>query len=458
VCSSFSTNINKEDKMMNGNGKFIMFKKKSLAACVIVLSLLMTLSVGMAFAQEKKGEPIKLGVFMPMTGTMTMYSHPAVAELEIAVKEINDKGGVLGRPFQLIVRDTKMQQEVALREAKSLIYSEGVTFLGGFLSSANALAVSNYVKSLNGKAFLTVYCASSSPITEEQGHRYVSRMGITNTGSIRSLLNDVVKRWSDMKKVFLLNPNYVYGHSSAEMFKQTIAKHIPNAKVVGEVYPPLGTKDFSAYISAAMSSGADVLQTTLYGADAITFLKQAEPYGLLKKMRVCDQDMGLAEATQHFRKGDVGVPIGVLASISFPFYDKKYLAEFPAVAEFTEAVLKKSKYYPGVMLGYAHPYLIKLAMEKAGTTTNLEKIIDALEGMEYRDKGIFKPFIMRACDHQSMVGKYVGILGWDKTGKYPFPIITPETIRYIPPDANLYPSCDEVMAMRKAEEAKRGKK
>lgn len=437
-----------------------MFKTNILRTLAVVSAvtviLLFAATNSYVFAEKPTGEPIKLGILFPMTGPFTAYSHPAVAALEIAVEKINAEGGVLGRPFELIVKDTKLNPEVALREAKSLVLSDGCTFLGGFLSSANALAVSSYVKQLNGKAFLTVYCASASPVTEEHGHRYVSRISSTNTAWVRCVSYDAVKRWPDVRRVYLLNPNYVYGQTCAKEFKQILNKHIPEAKIVGEAYPPLGTKDFSGYISAIMGAKPDLIQSSLYGSDAVSFLKQAEPYGILQNMKVVDQDMGLAETLTLFKKGDVGVPIGVLAASFIPFYNDDYLAEFKGAKKFYEQVHKKSNYYPGAVTSYAHPNILKQAMEKAGTTTDLEKIINAIEGLHYED-GIYHPFTMRACDHQSMCGFYVGIIGWDKSGKFKFPIITPDSMKYVP-YKGLYHTCKEVMALREAEAKKHGEK
>ena len=188
--------------------------------------------------------------------------------VEIAVEKINAEGGVLGRPFE-IVKDTKLNPEIALREAKTLVQSKGCSFLGGFLSSGNALAVFSNVKQLKGKAFLTVYCASASPITEEKGHRYVSRISSTNTAWIRCVAYDAVKRWPETRKVFLLNPNYVYGQTCAKEFKKILAENIPDAKIVGEAYPPFGTKDFSADIAAIIRTKPD-LSNALFSAPMLS--------------------------------------------------------------------------------------------------------------------------------------------------------------------------------------------
>jgi len=428
-----------------------MMKKIGLTCMVLCLWAVFFITFHSNAAAEPKGEPIKVGVLQPVSGPMSMYGAPAAAAMQYAAMNINKEGGILGRPVEILVRDTKANVEVGLREIKSLIFSEGCMFVGGFLSSAAALAASNYIKELNGKAFLTVYCASSSPITEEYGHRYVSRVGTNNIYWQRVVTYDSLMRWPDSKRCYQINANYVYGQTCAKEFKRIYAELMPGCEMVGEAWPPLGTKDFSSYISAIVAAKPDLIQTSLYGADAITFLKQLAPYGY--KGNIIGQDMGLQETRGMFKRGDVGVPLGVLGGAYTDFwYDKD-----PKQIAFNNYVYEKSGFYPGAMLAHPVLYILKAAMERAGTTTDLEAIIDALEnrglGTTVLDD-IYGTIHMRACDHQTVqIPGYIGQVGWDKEGKIPYPILTPETSGYTDMQG-LWHTCAEVMQLRKAAQAK----
>ena len=430
--------------MLKKNGK-----RRTGKTFVMVLLILL---VGIApnfFAAWAKENPIKIGILQPMTGPFVIYGHPGSATAQYMAEKINERGGVLGRPIEIIVKDDKNTPEIGLREAKSLILSEKCMFIGGCSSSAVASTVSDYVKTLNGRAFFLVHCASASSILEEHGHRYVGRVGVNTDAVPRAMMMEAGRLWPDTQRIFLLNPNYNYGHLIVKAFKALMPQKFPKAKIVGEAWPPLGTKDFTGYISAIMAAKPDLIQSTLWGTDAVSFLKQAEPYGLLSKCKIMCENMALQEVLGMFRKGDLGVPIGVLGANPYDYYNHE---SKEAVDQYTW-VHKKTGYYPGAVMGQMAIQYIAAAMEKAGTTTDLEKIVDALAGLTIKDP-VLGSVMMRGCDHQTIQGDGIGLIGWDKTGKFPFPIIPRDSIRYVPPDG-LYKSCEEIMKLRETV-AKRG--
>lgn len=121
-------------------------------------------------AQQQK--PIVIGMVHSLSGTYSIYGISSKAGAEIAIEEINAKGGILGRPLKLIARDDKVNPEVGLREAKDLVLNEKVDFLTGTISSVVALAISNYVK--REKKIFIVNGSQSSSITEEHFNPHVS--------------------------------------------------------------------------------------------------------------------------------------------------------------------------------------------------------------------------------------------------------------------------------------------
>jgi branched-chain amino acid transport system substrate-binding protein len=139
----------------------------------VIVAIVMSLGIVVpSQAQEKK--PIVVGFIHSMSGAMSMYGISSEAGGKIAIDEINAAGGVLGRPLKMITRDDKLNPEVGLREAKDLLLSEKADFLTGTISSAVALAISNYVK--REKKLFIVTISQSSSITEENFNRYVFRI------------------------------------------------------------------------------------------------------------------------------------------------------------------------------------------------------------------------------------------------------------------------------------------
>ena len=95
---------------------------------------------------------IKIGYPLPLSGPVSVYGVPVIRAAEMAVQEINAKGGVLGRRLELLERDSKANADEAVRLARELIIKDNVDFLIGTATSAEAPAVSTIAKD-NLKAF-----------------------------------------------------------------------------------------------------------------------------------------------------------------------------------------------------------------------------------------------------------------------------------------------------------------
>jgi len=125
--------------------------------------------IGSAAAQDK---PIRIGEINSYSGVATVYTFPYKEGLTLATKEINDAGGVLGRPLEFIHRDDKLKPDEAVKAARELVLQERVDFLAGCISSAVGLAISAYAKDAKVLYFAT-HCQTSR-LTWDEGHRYVA--------------------------------------------------------------------------------------------------------------------------------------------------------------------------------------------------------------------------------------------------------------------------------------------
>src|SRR5215472_6455887 len=103
-----------------------------LACAIIFLSPSVSVAAG----------AIKIGFPIPLSGPTAVYGKPVLAGAEMAVAEINAKGGLLGRKLEILSRDSKANADEAVRLSRELIIKDGVNFLVGTLTSAEAPAVS----------------------------------------------------------------------------------------------------------------------------------------------------------------------------------------------------------------------------------------------------------------------------------------------------------------------------
>ncbi|MCC2665981.1 MAG: hypothetical protein K0S35_3903, partial [Geminicoccaceae bacterium] len=92
-------------------------------------------------------DPIRVGVISPLTGAWTVYGKAHSAGFQMAVDEINEKGGVLGRPLEIVIGDSKTEPRIVVEQANRLIRQERVDFLAGTFSSAERNAAGPVVTS-----------------------------------------------------------------------------------------------------------------------------------------------------------------------------------------------------------------------------------------------------------------------------------------------------------------------
>jgi branched-chain amino acid transport system substrate-binding protein len=405
--------------------------KRFMALSLVVAVALVVLSAGPPLDAQQP--PIKIGVLYGLGGPAAPYTKPAVIGHEMAVEEINAKGGVLGRKLQLVVRDDQSKPDVGVREARDLILKEKVDFLTGLVHSGVALAVSEVAKEY--KKILLVSIAKTAALTEEKGHRYVFRS--TSNTLIEGRAAAILMAQKPFKRFAVMGPDYEYGHRIAEDFVAHLKKLKPEVQIVAEAWPKFGERDFTPHINAVIQAKPEMVFSSVWGGDHIAFVKQARPFGFFDKV----QYMAISQ-------GDLDVlaplgaesPEGMWVSSNYNFY----YPDTPANREFAARAKQKVGDYPpsGVSYSYVSTYFLAEAIKKA-RTTDTEKVVDALEGLTIDTP--MGPITMRAADHQANKGQWWGRL--KKAPEYPFLIMG--DIQYIAGDQTMR-SPDELKALRGA--------
>jgi branched-chain amino acid transport system substrate-binding protein len=375
--------------------------------------------------------PIKIGILYGLGGAAAPYTKPAVTGHELAVDEINAKGGVLGRKLQLVVRDDQSKPDVGVREARDLILKEKVDFLSGVVHSGVALAVSEVAK--EHKTILLVAIAKTAALTEDKWHRYVFRS--TSNTLIEGRAAAILMAQQPFKRFAITGPDYEYGHRMAEDFLTHLKKLKPEVQVVTEVWPKMAERDFTPHVNALLQAKPEMVFSSIWGGDHIAFVKQARPYGFFGKTQFMALSMGDL---------DVCVPLGAEApegmwvSANYAFH----YPDTPANREFAAKYRARTGDYPysGAAYGYVATQFLAAAIRKA-QSTDTEKVVDALEGLTVET--LHGPITMRAQDHQSTKGQIWGRL--KKVPEYPFLIIGDP--QYIGGDRTMR-SVEELKALR----------
>ena len=368
-------------------------------------------------------------------GELNSYkSQPAFLEpyrkgWELAVEEINAKGGVLGKKLEVISRDDGATPGDAVRVANELVTREGVNIIAGTFLSHIGLAVTEFAG--KEKVFFLAAEPLTDKITWQNGNKYTFRLRASTYMQVAMLMPAALaakkKRWA------IIYPNFEYGQSAATWFKEMLKKAQPDVEFVTEQAPPLGKVDAGAVVQAIDDAKPDAIFNVLFGPDLAPFVREGTTRGLFEGRTVASLLTG--EPEYLIPLGEE-TPEGWIVT-GYPWEqinDPKHKA-------FVEAYRARFKDTPrlGSLLGYVVGYMVRDIVEKAGSV-DTEKLIAALEDMRFDT--IVGPVTMRGVDNQSTLGIWVG----ETTLKGPQGAM--KNVRYVDGASVMFPEA-EVKATRK---------
>jgi branched-chain amino acid transport system substrate-binding protein len=359
-----------------------------------VLVAVGALGVGTAFAQE----PIKIGVLYPLTGGGAVYGVPAMAGHQLAVEELNAKGGIMGRKIESIERDDKLNPAAASSTMKELITKDKVDIVLGGLASSVGLAMSEVSKQEKVVYISTI--PKTIQMTTDKLHKYVFRTA-SNTDLEGDTMALLVGKYK-LAKLCHLELDYAYGNDLEVGILKALPKHAPDAKVVLTLKPKLGATDFNPFIPQVMSAGCDGVISGLWGPHFVSWVKQAAPLGFFDKIKwISGGEIGSHEIAGEL-KGEY--PDNVISNT----YELWYHGNDPSHAAFQARLAKKlstQETPQWAMLGYIGVMYAAQAMEKA-KSTEADKVAAALEGLTIGTP--VGSLTIDAKTHQANIGQFWG--------------------------------------------------
>lgn len=335
-------------------------------------------------------EPIKIGVITSLTGAYVQLGEEQKNGAELAVELL---GGKIGeRPIELIVRDDQLKPDVALREAQALVQEEQVDFLTGCVSAATTLAM-NQIASQAGIPYLGA-CQTEQlnrpPNFDETMTYHLAPVPSQTTNAAAPFICGELGQ-----SVFLLLPDYAYGYEQEAGYKMAIPEQ-SGCTVAGTAFFPLGTTDFNPYIPTIEGSGAQVLVFGGVGRDQVSFLRQAQQFGLTDRFKTFfsledlsfDQELGFelidntwAMAAFYWNVDDEGV--------------QKYV----------EAYRDAYGTPPGGYGVYTYNAVNLIAQQVEEGNVSAEDFRSGMEGFEATlAQG---DMTIRECDHQALIPIYI---------------------------------------------------
>ncbi len=315
--------------------------------------------------RARADDAIKAGIILDQSGGLDIYGQPMVDAVRLAAKEINDDGGLLGRPLELIFYDGQSSTQFYSQYATEAATREQVDVVQAGITSASREAV----RPILGR-YQTLYFYN----TQYEGgvcDRNVFCTGSTPAQTVQKLVPYTMNKWG--KKVYVVAADYNYGHITSDWVVKYARDH--GGEAVGVEYFPLDVTDFGPSINKIQAAKPDLVISVLVGGAHVSFYRQWAAAGMKSEIPMASTTFGVGN--EHLlmsaEEGDgMIVAYGYLEELGSAA-NKAFLDRFHAMhgddAPYVNELAIRS--YEGL-------YLWAEAVKLAGTAERMP-VIEALE-------------------------------------------------------------------------------
>jgi branched-chain amino acid transport system substrate-binding protein len=285
-----------EDSDNKGQGLTRRDFLKTTSASALVAGTAPTFFIRNAWARDAlgnfpvKGKTARFGFNVPQTGSYADEGADELRALKLAVEHINSGGGmletlspmsltgqgVLGKKIEYVTGDTQTDPDAARTSARRMIERDGVIMFCGSSSSAVAIAQQHLAQEM-----AVVYMSGlthSNDTTGKDRRRYGFRHFFNAYMTGKALAPLLAKEYGKDRRAFHLTADYTWGHTTHASMKEFTEAE--GWTTVNNIMTPLGSSDFSQFLTAALNSDADVLVLNHYGQDMVNSLTQAVQFGM----------------------------------------------------------------------------------------------------------------------------------------------------------------------------------
>jgi branched-chain amino acid transport system substrate-binding protein len=357
-----------------------------------------SLQVASPFIIAARGETaLRIGMVDPLTGVYAAVAQNEVSGAKLAVEQINAKGGVLGRPIELLVEDSANDVGTGVQKTRKLIERDQVSFVIGDVNSGIAQAMAQVTA--EKKVLHVVAGGHTDGITGKDCKWNVFRVCNTTRMEANSVSELLFTKYG--KRWHFITPDYAFGHTLQEACAENLKKL--GGTVTGNELTPLGTSDFSAYLIKARAARPDVLLLLVQGSDMVNCLKQIVQFGIDKQIHVAGTQQELESLGALPPEARIGIWM-------FEWYWKQ--PNTPHLAEFVADIRKRTGGKvptARTWFGYTSVYSLALVANQEKTIDSV-KLAQALGDFELPEEVKLQPnkCYYRKGDHQLMTSAFVG--------------------------------------------------
>ena len=385
--------------------------KKNFSFLFIFL-VFVFLSCSYTNQESNDSGPVTIAGVFHMSGPFAFIGELGKLHLQYAVDQINQNGGVLNnRKIELKIFDDKGSPQESLVQLK-LINDQNIKFIfnsgGSHVGNALTDSIKKYnERNIGNEVIFLNTSAVASELTNEKCQFWHFRFDASVDIKVHSIV-EAIRDNDGVKKIYLLNQDYSYGHTVSSQAKELLSKVRPDISIVGDEFHPLGkVKDFSPYIAKIRESGADTLLTGNWNNDLSLLVKSVRELGLNVKVYTAYANLfGTPEAMRSSGEDRVYVTSSFHPNIeNYPL--KEYQENFEKFHDVD---------YVYIPFKYGIEMLVK-AINETGSLNALE-IAKKLENMRY-DGGVGEVW-MRPDDHQLIQPQYISVFSkLNSIVKYP---------------------------------------
>ena len=325
--------------------------------------------VNRAWAQSGQKKPLTIGLTMDASGQYGASGQMERLGAMLAIREFNEKGGVLGRQIDALHIDTETTPATGSRVAERMITRNEVAFLIGALHSGVANAISQVAQKYG-----CVYLNTNSSSPTESGrdcHRVKFVWDGNGTNFAHAIVKNAIRTFGP--NWVLLTNDYVWGHNTSKATRGLLEAN--GGKVIDELLVPQNTRDFSSYLLKLQQIKPAVVAAAVGGDDQKALRQQVVQARL-------DRAFGWINNQQDWPDVYGLGPDAIFGNFGTSWY---YRLDLPGVKEF---VAKYQKTFPGMAIrvpgnvyynGYVATRELLRCVEDAGSTNNLA-VIKKMEG------------------------------------------------------------------------------
>jgi branched-chain amino acid transport system substrate-binding protein len=352
-----------------------------------------TVITGFPHIARAQAKVIKVGMPTILSGRVAALGLSARAAVQLAFNEVNTAGGINGRKFELVDRDSKGRPDEAAKVTRDLINNDGCEIIIDGEASSGAFAVHEVVRDLGILCLHTASETSSLTADPKLAVKTAfrsARQGIHDAVAGGSYAARLVKE-KGLKRWMTCSPDYAYGRDNTAEFIQYAKVFEPSIEVVEQVWPKLFAPDYTEGITKILHVKPNAVYSALWGGDVVAFIEQSNLYRLFQNTA--------------FFSGGLGDPPILAAIKNLPpglHTAYRYNREFPGLPEnkaFSDAFTKGYKMDPTnwSWQSYVGAMLVVEAVRRTGGNIDSAALAKEIAGMTLKTP--FGTLTMRDSDH-----------------------------------------------------------